>query len=660
MGLSCLAQSEPLIIKEPDESRSKPRRFVRVKPSRVANGIENSAFQDTEELEKSPSSCSKTSPERITDHIQSGVRRKSPNECINSESSSIKGGTKKKVRPNNVNAKSPSKEYYQIWMAENPKVVEKVLDDLEEAPPLPPRALHRPLERSHALPVPPVVLRHQKPKKNILKPEDSFGFELIDVDEPLIFNSKNTCSNILDDKDSLSEKRLKSPKKTIGSDNYITTVLPKKNSSPKNVDNSSLSNCSSSSEDTIEANPAIKPHKPLSRQISNASTKFPVDSVETPTHKPLQKNLSSDSSSSESSEKKEEITNNLTGTPLRVPKKLENLSDITPIHRVPSFRAEPVIPLRPHPKALERVAGIASNLPICPPTPTHHARKIRNKEIFKPPSLKSFDQSPEFEIVTSPEIKHADIRAIDTLDGWANSKLLENNSENVCTCEKLDGTSNFHSLDTLDGWVNTKSLGATSECNCACKANRLSENVHKTLTKSDASANFVPLRSLDTIDGWVNTKSIENSSECNCACRANKLSENIHKTLVKADGTNFVPELHKTLSKPSWSLKVGESSLRSLGDLVNIDTRPPDIRSQELSRPSLDIRLQEQSETSMEGQASGGAIPLPLRHLTSTRLPSIPERSPRVITLDSEHEEPLPPCKLFTFNILFPDIFTPL
>lgn len=621
MGLSCLAQSEPLIIKEPDEIHSKPRRFVRVKPSRITNGIENSAFQDTEELEKSPPDPTRSSADKTTDHIQSGVRRKSPNESVNSENSSIKGGTKKKVRPN-VNAKSPSKEYYQIWTAENPKVVEQVLDDLEEAPPLPPRALHRPLERSHAFPVPPVVLRHQKPKKNVLKPEDSFGFELIDVDEPITIldsNSKNSCSTFLGD--SLAEKKLKSPKKTIGSDNYITTVLPKKISSPKNVDNSSLSNCSSSSEDTIEANPSIKPHKPLSRQISNASTKFPLDSpVETPTHKVLQKKLSSDSSSSESSEQKEEITNNLTGTPLRVPKKLEkqleNPLEGTPVHRTPSFRSEPIVPLRPHPKALERVAGIASNLPVCPPTPTHHARKLRNKEIFKPPSLKSFDPSPEFEIVTSPEIKHADIRSIDTLDGWAGSKLLEN-TENACACEMA----------------------------------QLPENIHKTLTKSEAGSNFVPVRSTDTVDGWVNSKSLENSTpENTCCCKTNKLSENVHKTLTKAEGVpHVVPDIRKTLSKPSWSLKVGESSLRSLGDLVNIDTRPPDVRSQELSRPSLDIRLQEPTEDLPEGQASGGSISLPLRHLTSTRLPSIPERSPRVITLDSEHEEPLPPCKSSIF-----------
>lgn len=49
-----------------------------------------------------------------------------------------------------------------------------------------------------------------------------------------------------------------------------------------------------------------------------------------------------------------------------------------------------------------------------------------------------------------------------------------------------------------------------------------------------------------------------------------------------------------------------------------------------------------------DGEASGG-LPLSLRHLTSTRLPSIPERTHRILTVaeipGTEHEDPLPPCK---------------
>nr|CAI5823084.1 unnamed protein product [Callosobruchus analis] len=42
------------------------------------------------------------------------------------------------------------------------------------------------------------------------------------------------------------------------------------------------------------------------------------------------------------------------------------------------------------------------------------------------------------------------------------------------------------------------------------------------------------------------------------------------------------------------------------------------------------------------GEACGG-VPLPLQRLSTTRLPSIPERSHRVLTEVGEHEEPLPP-----------------
>lgn len=490
MGLNCLAQSDPLIIKEPEEPNVKPRRFVRVKPSiQINNGIENIAFENTEELEK----ISKK------DNIQSGVRRKSPNENQNSESNCVRGGTKKKVRPN-INGKSPNKEYYQIWTAENPKV-ENVEENCEEAPPLPPRSLHRPLERSNAFPVPP-VLRHQKPKK-VLKPEDSFGFELIDVDEPLF------------EKTFLEDEK-KSPKKTIGSDNYITTFVPKKISSPKIIE--TQSNCSSSSEEALDIQNTPKTHKPLSRQVSNAS-KFdsPKD-----TPKKLTKKLSTESSSSDSDRKDTEITNNLTGTPLYVPKRLEKNLDTSlasPLH-LPTNKKEPSLPTRPHPKALARVAGIANNLPVCPPTPTHHARRLRNKEAFKPPTLKSFENPPEFEIVTSPEIKHADIRSIDTLDGYSKNQEAP--------------------------------------------------------------------------------KEVEEPN---------------------------IVELHRTLTKASWSLKVD-----------GIDTRPPDVRSQESIKEAEDAE-----------QASGG-LPLPLRHLTSTRLPSIPERNPRIITLDN-NEEPLPPCKLIILEV---------
>lgn len=536
------------------------------------------------------------------DHAQSGVRRKSPIECTNNENALVASGTKKKVRPN-INAKSPNKEYYQIWTtAENSKLTDapsaSAADDSnefkEEAPPLPPRALHRPLERSHAFPVPPVVPRQHKPKKSQVKPEDSFGFELIDVDEPLIALTTQSPSPVppvvpirIESPDHVDverqQKHLKPMmhlSKAIGSDNYITTVLPKNvlrnTSSPvlnesKCSHHSSLSNCSSTSTSTSissgseEQFPGVpeatdlKPHKPLSRQLSNASANAVVPSMEASTSslENLHKRMSNESSTSSlesptlCDHDENCMNNNLTGTPLSKKSDFLEMTG-TPVH---SKTGEPIISLmRPHPRALARVAGLSNNLPVCPPTPTHHARKSRNaKEALRPPTLKQpLEPSADFEIVTSPEIKHADIRAIDTLDGWAHAHTSQPQGQ--------------EGADFVDGQM------ACGPCT--------------------------------TFDEDSPSKGISG---------------------------------HKTLTKPTWSLKVGNENtrleLKTLGDIHSIDTRPPDVRSQDLTK----------TEDVVEGEASGGAIPLPLRHLTSTRLPSIPERSSRVV-IDTEQDEPLPTC----------------
>lgn len=591
-SLTCLAQSEPLIIKEPEEGvwRVKPRRFVRVKPNlnTLTNGIENSAFQDTESPQLSPkllevqdrlaNSPKHLEVERLKspDHVQSGVRRKSPIECTTSENSLVISGTKKKVRPN-VNAKSPNKEYYQIWNSENPKPapaspILAVDDELfEEAPPLPPRLLHRPLERSHAFLIPPVVPRQHKPKKTQQqqqKPEDCFGFELIDVDDPPLTLSSSPRLALVESPSFELERRLKSSKSTkiIGCDNYITAVLPKSVSSPVQC-HSSLSNCSSTSSEeqlsgTVEIN--MKPHKPLSRQLSNASSSklcvtptLPIGG-ELVINQLLEKKLSNESTSSLEAPTLCDLipdefmeNNNLTGnpltpsTPLRKPSDFSELTS-TSTHKHPKEQSL----VRPHPRALARVAGLSNNLPVCPPTPTHHARKSRAKEVLRPPTLKSSFDNPEFEIVTSPEVKHADIRPLDTLDGWAIASP----------------PSNSLNIDEVDGEI------------AACSS----------------------------------------------------------------DSSSKVISGHKALTKPSWSLKVSQDArleLKNLGEIHNIiDTRPPDVRSQDLGRPDLP------GEVLDNGEASGGGIPIPLKHLTSTRLPSIPERSSRVV-VDTENEEPLPTCK---------------
>lgn len=49
-------------------------------------------------------------------------------------------------------------------------------------PPLPPRAAHRPLHRSNALPSGAPELP-KRPQRQPLLPQDCFGFEIVDVDE---------------------------------------------------------------------------------------------------------------------------------------------------------------------------------------------------------------------------------------------------------------------------------------------------------------------------------------------------------------------------------------------------------------------------------------------------------------------------------------------
>lgn len=63
------------------------------------------------------------------------------------------------------------------------------------------------------------------------------------------------------------------------------------------------------------------------------------------------------------------------------------------------------------------------NLPVCPPTPTHHSRKARAPDL-RPPDLKAAEP-PDFvpqdlrEVLPAPDVKRADVRLLDTLDGWS-------------------------------------------------------------------------------------------------------------------------------------------------------------------------------------------------------------------------------------------------
>lgn len=263
-----IAQTQPLIIKDPPERFKK---FIKLKDKHdkkkvVDNGIDNDGFSDYPLLQLPIESCEsqihsllkakKTSTSLEELHSgATGVKKKATNGLTRSESAS---GTKKKIRT----AKSPNKDYYQIWTASSSSP-----EEIEDAPPLPPRSLHRPLKRSNAVKgscsnpeVPgfkPPVLRQNKPKR----PEDTFQFDLIDTDEPPCYESQ-------------SQEKSNTPEKHIDVDNYISAkcVTGQKHSLDGRESTSSMSTASSTeflnshSPDTNMA--AVKPHKKLSRQLS--------------------------------------------------------------------------------------------------------------------------------------------------------------------------------------------------------------------------------------------------------------------------------------------------------------------------------------------------------------------------------------------------------
>lgn len=248
-----------------------------------------------------------------------------------------------------------------------------------------------------------------------------------------------------------------------------------------------------------------KPHKPLSRQVSS-SPKTELESSDTTLLNGI------DKLSEETLEEACALS-------------LEN-------KQIPSHikLADGRELARPFPKALARVSG-KNTSPVCPPTPTHHARRLKNTDGLKPPSLKA--EGSDRDIAGSPEIKTADIRNLGSLEGMANGNG--------------PSTSGGDEVDAMD-------------------------NPHPLLKKPDV--------------------------------RFNPYKEN--------------PRL----------------SLRALTEL-HVEQRG----AEEGGRPTGEL---------LDGEASGG-LPLALRHIASSRLPSIPKRTRThcvVNYTDSEEpEEPLPPCK---------------
>lgn len=373
-----------------------------------------------------------------------------------SETASTGSGTKKKIRANAAPKSPPHvQDYYTIWTAsENyePKLYENQTNESrnEVVPPLPLRnqmnasQLHRPLERSW----PPRISRVNKPSPP--PNENVFQFDIIDTDDPVngahevatdcqrvdfipgeFFDERSKESGVLaaikqreecaplatPETDGSSEMNilrggLKTPenvilkpllKKKIGPDNYISTILtqkvvtPSKNYDfPPNEGASSMSNLVNT-KSCLGSTPCeiipLKPHKPLSRQLSANSA---------------QAGEASDAPKPTSSH--DEVNRHfvLCRKPsLRSPRQrsppsgssTRSASPLDHIYSSPEGAASPLAQINKctrHSRSLTRTGDVSTpnaNSLICPPTPTHHARRFRSLSLsIGAPELRSRDR----------------------------------------------------------------------------------------------------------------------------------------------------------------------------------------------------------------------------------------------------------------------------
>lgn len=445
-------------------------------------------------------SCSSTSSAP-----HSGVRRKSKPVLPPEQEISTSGTKKKIRPNGSLRSPSSSSivnnEYYTIWTArENYSMDDDTaLDDIVSQP-LPHRSptsvvviqQHRPLERSW----PPKM--HRSNKSNA----DSFSFDIIDTDDEPLFcgvevardcdqvdfipgeffeerrhagdGQAQKISKNLDAPEnfgytfdaplatpetdgSLSESnvlRLGAParqfetiklkpllKKKIGPDNYISTILSQKVvQSPPPIamytfpqDELPGTSVDRNLENSYESNGLIgefiplKPHKPLSRQMSNGSSKYQP-------HEEPNRHFALCRKPSPRSPRQ------------RSPPSGSSTRSASPLdHQLssPDGAASPVAhskPIRPQPRTLTRVGG-CNGFGICPPTPTHHARRLRSLSdgLGGPPELRSREIfSPE--TVTSPEIRVADIVPLTRRSDYLRTTEIRESGEGEGSMMHMSGT----------------------------------------------------------------------------------------------------------------------------------------------------------------------------------------------------------------------------
>ncbi|XP_015124183.1 E3 ubiquitin-protein ligase HECW2 [Diachasma alloeum] len=132
-------------------------------------------------MEPSSSNSREMEEEEDAQGLDLEPRRSYSSEGSNSDTEPRKDPSSKKQR--SLNGNGPQVEYYQLWRStgggESSASSGAPFDSLyPNPPPLPPRAVHKPLHRSNAL-----HSHKHLTTGHPCRPEDCFGFEIVDVDE---------------------------------------------------------------------------------------------------------------------------------------------------------------------------------------------------------------------------------------------------------------------------------------------------------------------------------------------------------------------------------------------------------------------------------------------------------------------------------------------
>lgn len=320
------------------------------------------------------------------------------------------------------------------------------------APPLPPRNqnngnhLHRPLERSW----PPRITRINR--SSPLYNEGSFQFDIIDTDDPVNgVNDAATDSQRVDfvpgeffvdennpnlkavrnqdecaplatpETDGSSELKSIIPKtsenvilkpllkKKIGPDNYINTILTQKINPSTSTNDYNFSSTDRTNATNIFApndydkTPGeiipLKAHRPLTRQLSGNNAQISFDSNDSPKpadelnrhftlcRKPSLK--SQRSHSSDSSTRSVSPLDHISSSPEGAASPLAQLNKVTKNTRLVNKPTE------------QSTNSNGNNSLVCPPTPTHHARRFRSLSLsLGAPDLRSRDRHSADSILT--------------------------------------------------------------------------------------------------------------------------------------------------------------------------------------------------------------------------------------------------------------------